>query len=284
MSLKENINRIKQVMGILTEQNTNEVKSQLEWLRNYISSPMYIERLKKEFPGKDIKFIENERNVRLANIENAEYRTHFVKSIGSEPGYISGMAIPKKFEGMRYDYQTKKWVNNAPVKDVKGHDIPGHVYLEKEYDPKTWGPNKAYEAIPAHEYSHLADDGGYRIPFATKKKIYDYTKNENIPTYNKNYKSGNLEFGYESTPSEFIGRMQSVRYLLNKLKIYDARTNKFTENEYTKMINNPTIRQDVHFQDIFKTLKGDDNQKKSSFIDLMNTIAYQPTQNTSSQA
>ena len=94
MNLQENIHRIKQMMG-LEEQTSNEVQNQLNWLRSYIQSPQYLERLKKEFPGKDQKFIENEKDIRLNNIQDAEYRTHFVKSIGNKPGYTSGLSIPK---------------------------------------------------------------------------------------------------------------------------------------------------------------------------------------------
>jgi len=277
MNLQENIYRIKEVMNLINEQtSTNEVQNQLNWLRSYVESPKYLERLKQEFPDKDQKFIENERNIRLNNLQDAEYRTHFVKSIGSQPGYISGMAIPKKYEGKYYDYKSKTWLPRKWEKDDKGYDRLGNVYLEKDYDPKTWKPTKGFETTPTHEYGHLIDDAGSRIPQSTKEKIFNYTKQSD---YDKNYKSGNLEYDYYSTPSEFINRLQSVRYLLNKEKIYNPSTNKFTELDYNKMIGNPNIKQNVHFQDIFNSLKGDDSQKKKNFIDLMNTIAFQPTSN-----
>ena len=47
------------------------------------------------------------------------------------------------------------------------------------------------------------------------------------------------------------------------------------------MINNPTIKNDEHFKDVFGALKGDDTEKKKNFIDLMNTVAYQPNNNNS---
>ena len=39
------------------------------------------------------------------------------------------------------------------------------------------------------------------------------------------------------------------------------------------MIKNPTIKQNVHYQDVFKSLKGSEQEKMTNFIDLMNTIA-----------
>lgn len=280
MNLQENIQRIKQVMNI-HEQKNNEVLNQLNWLRTYVKSPKYLERLKKEFPNKDQSFIENERNIRLGNLEDAEYRTHFVKSIGKNPGWVSGMAIPKKFDGFYYDYQSKKWLPRKYEKDSKGYDKAGHVYMEKEYDPKNWSPNKGFETIPAHEYGHLIDDGGFRIPQSTKEKIFKYTKQNQ---YDKNYKSGNMEFSYFTTPSEFINRIQSIRYLLDKQKIYSPSTKNFTEADYMKMINNSTIKNNTHFQDVFDSLKGDEEEKKKNFIDIMNTVAYQPNKNNSQTA
>lgn len=266
MKLQESIHRIKEIMGI-HEQKTNEVQNQLEWLRSYVKSPMYLERLKKEFAGKDQKFIENERNTRLKNLDNAEYRTKFVNSIGKHPGSILGFTVPKKYEGMVYDYPSKTWVKNEYQKNSKGYDTPGNVYLEKGYDKY-----KGYENIPAHEYGHLVDDNGYRIPKSTKQKIYNYTTQTGS---DKNYKSGNLEYDYVPTPSEFTNRFIALKYLLKKLNIYDASTNIFTENDYNKMMNNPTIKNDSHFQDIFYSLKGNDAEKKKYFMDLMNSVAIQ---------
>lgn len=276
MNLQENIDRIKEMMGLITEQG-GEVSNQLNWLRSYVNSPKYLERLKKEFPNKDQSFIENERNIRLGNLEDAEYRTHFVKSIGNKPGWVSGMAIPKKYDGFFYDYPSKKWLLRKYYKDPKGYDKAGHVYMEKEYDPKNWAPYSGFETIPAHEYGHLIDDVGNRIPQSTKEKIFNYTKQSD----DKNYKSGNMEFDYLSTPTEFINRIQSIRYLLNQQKIYNPSTKNFTDADYIKMMNNSTIKNNTHFQDVFDSLKGNDQEKKKNFIDIMNTIAYQPNNNNS---
>ena len=278
MNLQEQTNRIKEMMGLITEQG-GEVSNQLNWLRSYVNSPKYLERLKKEFTNKDQSFIENERNIRLGNLEDAEYRTHFVKSIGNKPGWVSGMAIPKKYDGFFYDYPSKKWLSRKYYKDSKGYDKAGHVYMEKEYEPKNWAPYSGFETIPAHEYGHLIDDVGNRIPQSTKEKIFNYTKQGE----DKNYKSGNMEFDYLSTPTEFINRIQSIRYLLNQQKIYNPSTKNFTDADYIKMMNNSTIKNNAHFQDVFDSLKGNDQEKKKNFIDIMNTIASVDTIGKSNQ-
>lgn len=254
-----------------TAPSPNEFNKQLQWWKSYIQSPMYMKRLQKEFPGKQRDFLEKERQERLQNLSNIKNQTHFVNAIAKEPGYISGLMIPKNYTGQYYDFQSKEWKQNKWTPDSKGYDKEGHVYLEKEYEPKNWNPSPGFETIPAHEFGHKVDDGGFRIPKSTVEKIYKYTKggNQDYP----NRKINNKIFDYESTPSEFINRIQPIRYLLNKQGIYDARTEEFTKDDYNKMIKDPTIKQNVHYQDVFNSLKGSEKEKMENFIDLMNTIA-----------
>jgi len=243
-----------------------ELASQYNWWLSYLQSPQYLQRLQKEFPGKDKKWIENERDVRLNNLQSVKNKTQFVNAIGKEPGYFSGMYIGKKYEGERWDYVQQKWVKNKyePSSNKKKYDKQGNIYIEKGFN------TPGYETIPAHELGHAVDDGGYRIPASTKEKIYKYTNGGN---QSKEYRSGGREFDYVTTPTEFINRLQPVRYLLQKLNIYDARKSDFTEKDYNKMMNSDKIKDNTHFQDIMNSLKGNEQQKKKNFIDLMNTIA-----------
>jgi len=243
-----------------------ELASQYDWWHSYLQSPQYLQRLQKEFPGKDKKWIEGERDVRLSNLQSVKNKTQFVNAIAKESGYVSGMFIPKKYEGERWDYGQQKWVKSKyePASDKKGYDKQGNIYIEKGFN------TPGYETIPAHELGHAVDAGGTRIPDATKEKIYKYTGGG---SQSKEYKSGDKEFDYYTTPSEFINRLQPVRYLLQKSKIYDAKTKDFTEQDYNKMMNNPEIRGNEHFKDVMNSLKGNSQEKKKNFIDLMNTIA-----------
>jgi len=254
-----------------TAPSPSEFTKQLEWWKSYIQSPMYMKRLEKEFPGKQRDFLEKERQERLQNLSNIKNQTHFVNAIGKEPGYISGLMIPKNYKGQYYDYATKEWKQNKWTADSKGYDKKGNVYMEKEYNPKNWNPSPGFETIPAHEFGHKVDDGGYRIPKSTVEKIYKYTKggNQDYPSS----KVDNKVFDYQSSPSEFINRVQPIRYLLKQQGIYDARTQEFTKDDYNKMIQNPTIQQNVHYQDVFNSLKGSEKEKMNNFIDIMNTIA-----------
>ena len=279
MNLQENIQRIKKMMG-LNEQTSNELNKQLEWWKSYIQSPMYIERLKKEFPGKPQDFIEKERQERLKNLSNVKDQTHFVKAIEKEPGHTSGMMVPKNYEGEYYDYKEKKWKKKKWTPNSKGYDKKGHVYFEKEYNPKNWNPYPGFETIPVHEYGHLVDDAGVRMPQSTKEKIYKYTQGGEKKWPSS--KIGDMSFDYFSSPSEFINRIQPIRYLLNQQGIYDARKKQFTKDDYFKMIQNPTIKQNDHYKDVFNSLKGSEQEKMTNFIDLMNTIAKNESDGTMS--
>lgn len=250
--------------------NTIEQK---QWLQKYVKSPMYIDRLKQE----GFTNPKNEQNIRLNNLNQAQ--PNYVKAISKNPGFISGMYIPKKNEGFHrsvsYEYEND-WIPNKWVKDnIKHLDKKGQVYLENEYKPGK-NPYFGFETTPLHEFGHAVDDGGNRIPEPTINKIKSFTNNDNLSkTIYKTNKG--VEFDYLNTPTEFINRLQPIRYLLDKSKIYDAKTEKFTEKHYDKMINDPNIKYNVHYDDVMKVLKGNDKEKKKNFINMMNTIANNKT-------
>jgi hypothetical protein len=249
---------------------TEGTNKQKDWLISYIKSPMYRERLKKEFPNQNNVFITNEVNQRLNNVLNE--KVEYVKSIGKKPEYISGITIPKQYEGEWYDYKEDKFLPGkwGPDSYGRGNDKPGHIYLENEYRPNAWNPTKGFETTPLHEFGHAADDGGVRIPTSTKNKIFNYTKSSPNEPY---YRSQGMTFNYYNTPTEFINRIQPIRYLLENNKIYNAGTQVFGNKEYDKMMQNSTIKSNVYFQDIMNSLKGTAEQKKAAFIDIMNSVA-----------
>lgn len=272
--------RLKALLQSLFEQTTadetppdDEFNNQYNWWISYIQSPMYMVRLKKEFPTYTNKQLTQERDIRLANLKNAKSKMHFVKSIAKEPGYISGMVYPKQYKGEYWDYKTNSWKKRARSSDPR--DMPGHSYFERNFSPQAWNPDPGFETIPAHEFGHLVDDGGFRIPAQTEKKIFMYT---GVPDLFGRYQylNNGKPFYYMNTPTEFVNRIQPIRYMLNKLGIYDARKRAFTEADYDKMINSPAIKNNQHYKDVFDALKGSPAEKKKNFIDIMNSIAKVP--------
>jgi len=212
------------------KQDGGETNKQREWLRAYVNSPKYLERLQSE----GFTDPKKEQVARLKNLDNA--KVIYKKSIGKRPGVISG------------------------------EHVNGNVYLENEYQHGSGFPG--FETIPVHEFGHVLDEGGKRIPATTVKNIHSNTV-ANRPDRTV----GGLEFGYYNSPTEFVNRLQPIRYLLNQEKIYDAKTQTFDKSHYDKMFKSDKIKNNSHFKDIFDSLKGSDEDKKQQFIYMMNNIA-----------
>lgn len=254
-------------------QLSGELLKQYNWLVGYMKSPKYLERLKKELPKSTDKEIKSERDQRLKNVLDLKNKVHIEGE--DKLGGSAGFYIPKTSYGEQLVWG--KWEKSNPSNNKKGN-----LFLRTEYNPNKYKPDEGYEFIPTHEFSHAADDAGIRIPKSTQDKIYQLTKRGKYSKQDTfghwREKEGSNEFDYEQTPSEFIARIQSVRALLDRLNLYDA-TKDFTLQDWDKIINNPKVKEDIAFQDILKSLKGDDGkgvkcpEKKKNFIELFNTIA-----------
>ena len=144
------------------------------------------------------------------------------------------------------------------------YDHKNHIIkMEKEYDPNSFKPSSGFETIPLHEMYHASDKAGKRISKKTESEI----KNRTISN-DKEYTK------YLTTPTEFIGRIQPTRYLLNNEKIYDASKEDFNDKHYERMMQNKNIKSNVHFQEFYNTIKGDsEEERKNNFIWFMNNIA-----------
>lgn len=256
-------------MYIPFTQTITDANAQKQWLLNYLKSPMYLDRLKKEFPGKDEAFVKAEQNKRIQNLQTSQIQV--VKQIESSPGLAAGVTIQKNIpkNTFYYSYKTKKWVLITDVKDPKFKS--GVAYIEKVQ-------NTGWEGIVTHELSHVTDDVGNLIPQSTITKIHNYTGGGDVSFPSR--KIGNLTFDYYSTPTEFIARLNVIRYLLNQQGIYDAKSRAFTAQDYDKMLKDPTIKNNTATSEIFRVLIGNDAEKKRKFIDMMNTVAYNEPDNS----
>lgn len=203
-------------------QTGGPIQDQRSWLTEYLNSPKYKERLKKEFPSFSQKQLADQLSQRQSNLKNAKVKV--VDTIGKKPGYIFG------------DHEN------------------GNIRIEKG----TFGyPN--FSTIPIHELGHAVDNGGNLVSEYTKR-ILKKNLSQNDPYY--------------AAPSEFINRLQPIRYLLDKEGIYDAKSQDFNSEIFDKLQSNPTIKNNVHFQDVMNTLNGKtEEQKKNQFIMMMNSIA-----------
>ena len=215
---------------------------QYKWFKNYMRSPKYKERLKKEFPDYSDNQIGQEVKSRLENV--MQTRVGFLprsSDISTGVGGVQG-------------------VYNAD-------EYPGAIMLRPEYSSSTsdvlFEPDNylsGYNTIPLHEWSHAADDGGNRIPQSTTDLMLSKMKENSLDIPKDKY--------YYTRPTEYLGRMQPLRYLMEQEGLYDAGTQDFTKEDLEKAKQNKTIKNNVHFQDLMKNVNSDED-----FIELMNTVA-----------
>ena len=215
---------------------------QYKWFKNYMRSPKYKERLKKEFPDYSDNQIGQEVKSRLENV--MQTRVGFLprsSDISTGVGGVQG-------------------VYNAD-------EYPGAIMLRPEYSASTsdalFKPGNylsGYNTIPLHEWSHAADDGGNRMPQSTTDLMLSKMKENSLGISKDKY--------YYTRPTEYLGRMQPLRYLMQQEGLYDAGTQDFTKEDLENAKQNKTIKNNQHFQDLMENVKSDED-----FIELMNKVA-----------
>ena len=220
-------------------QMNEEGQKQRNWFDSYIRSDKYLERLGKEMTGfipgaYDANKVANERWARLMNLRNTP--------IGFLPESSDISPTPGDVQGI-YD----------------ADEYPGMIMLRPEYKKGRQGP-WSYNTTSLHEMGHGVDEGGNRIPQFTKDLLMSTLKDNDLGIPKEEY--------YYTQPTEYINRLQPLRYLLQEEGIYDARTEDFTEKHLQKAKENTRIELNRHFQDLLRNTKSE-----KDLINLMNIIA-----------
>lgn len=157
------------------------------------------------------------------------------------------------------------------IGDVQGfvdpENFPNMMMLRPEYSALTPdNPPYSYNTTPIHEWQHVADEVGNRMSQSTRDLISSFTKDNLLDMPKEDY--------YYTQPTEIIARIQELRYLLDDQGIYDAKKDKFTQEDLDKAKKNDRIRYNARFQDLMDNLKSDE-----ALIELMNSIAAIDTGN-----
>jgi hypothetical protein len=249
----------------------DETQRQIQWWTSYLTSDKYKERLLKE--GFTEKNVDDEIKSRLKNLKESTAQFRYMPPTDSVLGQGSafGVYFPKESKTIidpSFKAQFIPSSDNSVQTEVDPYS--GKVFLSDEFKPGRVASYPGFETTPVHEFGHAVEDGGFRIPAPTVKKMHRYMKHDKTK---EPFIIDGLAFG-EMDPSELLSRFQSTRYLLQKQKIYDARTQQFDEKVYEQMLQDPVIKNNRDFQELMEILKGDGKEKKKSFIDLMNNVAY----------
>jgi len=244
----ENIIRLLNEVAAVDSKDTNTMMAQkgggvneegvkqYEFLKEYMNSPMYAERLKMEFPDYTDEEIAEEVKTRLENV------------MQTRVGFLP---------------ESSKYSEN--IGDVQGfvdpENFPNMMMLRPEYSALTPdNPPYGYNTTPIHEWQHVADEVGNRMPQSTKDLISSFTKDNVLDMPKEDY--------YYTQPTEIVARIQELRYLLDDQGIYDAKKGKFTQEDLDKAKKNDRIKYNARFQDLMDNLNSDE-----ALIELMNSIA-----------
>jgi hypothetical protein len=267
------------------ENNPEEgLDRQRDWLTNYIQSPMYLERLSKEFPNYSQSELEAERDTRLNNVITTK-ATYPDEPLGNTDfGYISGLY---NIKGTPEDIMVR--TSEGMVPQTGSGSSRGLIELEPEYRPEGMSkiegayqyPYPGYELVPLHELGHAVDDGGVRIPATTRNLIYENVESPTGDIFSSTYMSypeDNQEFTYVGSPSEFVNRLLPFRYELQRLNIVDPNTQQITESDIKNYLESTNFERssfkNSQVEDLFKNVKGEGNTEQERLDDQIKRITF----------
>lgn len=242
---------IRDPKGTVDQATINGIKSQFDYIREYVNSKKHKERLSR--------IVNTERN--LQNSANPTQR--FNSELLSE--FNTGARTPEIINSLVNS-------NNSNLNDVSnkisvapydlGRNIAG-VYDSSIGDVRLNNTLiKENPTVPVHEFSHSALDGN--SPFSTQfrdKYISPLFKQPGTP-------------GWDPTvhkPSELKARVDAVRFLMKKNGIVDSGTSDITTEHINKLKSIKGIENDFNYKQINDQLKED--KKSNNLLWLLNNIA-----------
>jgi hypothetical protein len=225
------------------------LQPEIEYMKNYLESPMYLERLAK-MAGTE-KQLQDDTFGKF----NAE---QFSQSNLDEPLLnVAGKQVKNTKDALNYIKDNISIGDYDLGRDVAGVYDSGVKDIRLRKDLFAQNPT-----VGIHELSHATLAG--REP---------YTKDLQEKYLNPIFlKPGSV--GWEpivQTPTEVKARLDSVRYLAKKKGLYNAGKEKFTEKHLQLLEKDPEIQKDFNFKQLKDQLKP--GTKKTGFIWMMNNIA-----------
>jgi hypothetical protein len=174
-----------------------------------------------------------------------------------------GTAGAESFSGGTiFDTLYQKEKNRGSVANyVAGPNGPKDQYGQPLYQVDE---DRGY-TMPVHEFSHSSTTND---PFSYKFSQAYLQGDKGI------MKGGNWMDNLHSTrsPTELKARIDVIRFLAKKNKIWDAGTTDITDEQLEKLMNHPNIRGNDAMGDVLRAIGKDKNQKKN-FKWLLNNIA-----------
>ncbi len=241
----------------ILKQNTRE---QFMWFDEWMGSDRYFELLVKEFEG---------------NKDKAQDEWDRRKN---------EMQILLKWKNIRY----VPWILDRQMGRYMPRNHPSGITAEPlNNDGKIYAGEIAFaESVTRerktttiiHEWSHFIDNSGEFIPPYTALQIF---KNTKIEPWNED--DGEVEtdaqtklpFYTVNLPTEWIARLQQLRFLLHKEEIYEAKDGELTDEHIEKMKKNKKLQRFlIDDSGLLDNIEwANDDEKYENLKKFLNTVA-----------
>jgi hypothetical protein len=286
-------------------------QEQLQYMFDYIQSPKYRERLSKIY-DKELEIrkqdpLYQDKYNKYTRNKDGSYRYSFGHDDDFRQGVFTQFTDNKSLKKKQIDDVISRGVaeliglTNKGIKFVDGRMLRGNgvvagaesfsggtVFDTLYQNEKNRGSVANYVAGPngpkdqyGQPLTQVDEDRGYTMPVhefshsSTTNDPFSYKYSQAYLQGDKGIMKGrNWMDDLHSTrsPTELKARIDVIRFLAKKNKIWDAGTTDITDEQLEKLMNHPNIRGNDAMGDVLRAIGKDKNQKKN-FKWLLNNIA-----------
>ena len=231
------------------EKNTtkDKVNQSKQFMLEYINSPKYLERLRKEYPDADEETIQRVYEARKANFKNSSDNLSIVKKIDNEADSVLGVQYSRE-----NDYRVD------PKYQYKIHDKKaGKIEITEK-------GLKANPHVVTHEISHGITDGTSKIPTKTIIDIIKRTRGNKPEGFDPEGYARKFSDGFFKNEEKLLDSLISID---NDIETHSKKSDAISKaNEYFENLDNyspfSTAEVNTQFNDILYDINGVDGYSK----------------------
>ena len=231
------------------EKNTakDKVNQSKQFMLEYINSPKYLERLRKEYPDADEETIKRVYEDRKANFKNSSDNLSIVKKIDNEADSVLGVQYSRE-----NDYRVD------PKYQYKIHDKKaGKIEITEK-------GLKANPHVVTHEISHGITDGTSKMPTKTIIDIIKRTRGNKPEGFDPEGYARKFSDGFFKNEEKLLDSLISID---NDIETHSKKSDAISKaNEYFENLDNyspfSTAEVNTQFNNILYDINGVDGYSK----------------------
>ena len=231
------------------EKNTtkDKVNQSKQFMLEYINSPKYLERLRKEYPDADEETIQRVYEARKANFKNSSDNLSIVKKIDNEADSVLGVQYSRE-----NDYRVD------PKYQYKIHDKKaGKIEITEK-------GLKANPHVVTHEISHGITDGTSKMPTKTIIDIIKRTRGNKPEGFDPDGYARKFSDGFFKNEKKAIDDLLLID---NDIETHSKKSDAISKaNEYFENLDNyspfSTAEVNTQFNNILYDINGVDGYSK----------------------